>query len=259
MPAPRLSIVTPSYNQGRYIERTIQSVIGQDAAPLEYIIVDGASTDTTPEVLARYATHPRLARIVCEKDRGQSDALAKGFALCTAPILGWINSDDLLARGALGIVLSAFAAHPEADVVVGRVRAINSRDEDLGMLARTEMSAQDWSRTTMAIQQPCTFFRAEAYQRVGGINSSIHHVMDYDLFMRFALAGCVFNYVPEVLAHFRFHNDSKTVGTPWKLWREELAVFRHYGGRPFSPFYYWKAREILSFLIKRKLLNRRRY
>jgi len=254
-----ISIVTPSYNQGRFIEQTIQSVISQDIGCAEYIIMDGASTDETPGVLGRYAAHPRVTRVICQKDRGQADALVKGFALCTSPILGWINSDDLLAPGALKEVVSTFAEHPEVDVVVGRVCSINSRGEDMGLLPRAEMSVRDWRRTTMSIQQPCTFFRAEAYRRVGGIDPGIHHVMDYDLFMRIALAGGVFHYLPDVLAHFRFHADSKTVGTPWKLWREEWIVFRRNGGRPFSAFYYWKSREILSCIIKRKLLKIRHF
>lgn len=256
---PTVSVVTPSYNQGRFVERTIRSVIEQDVQALEYVIVDGASSDETREILCRYAGHPRIAKIVCEPDRGQTDALVKGFDCCHGAILGWLNSDDLLEAGALTSVCAAFAAHPEADVVVGRLRFVNSRGEDLGLAPRKEMTPRDWRHTTMAIGQQCTFFKATAFRRVGGLDPSIHHVMDYDLFMRLALAGCVFHYIPDVLASFRLHDASKTIGTPWKLWREEWTVFRRHGGRPWSAFYYWKGREILSFLVKRKLLRLRRY
>ena len=256
---PTISLVTPSYNQGAYIEATLRSIIEQDIEGLEYIVVDGASTDDTPAILDRYADHPRIARLIREPDRGQTDALIKGFAACTAPILGWLNSDDLLEPGALKAVCAAFQEHPEADVVSGRLRFINSRGEDLGLAPRNEMSARDWLRAPMAISQPCTFYRAAAFHRVGGLDPSIHHVMDYDLFMRLALDGSVFHYIPDTLASFRMHDASKTIGTPWKLWREEQVVFRRHGGRPFTPFYYWKSREFLSFCIKRKLLKLRRY
>ncbi len=257
--APLISIVTPSYNQGVYIEQTVRSVIDQAGENLEYVVVDGGSTDHTKDVLARLEGHPRVSRIISEPDRGQTDALIKGFAACTGDVFGWLNSDDLLTPGALETVCAAFREHPDADVVCGRIRFINSRGEDLGLAPRTPMRAHDWLRTTMAISQQCTFFRAAAYRRVGGLDPTIHHVMDYDLFMRLALQGCAFHYIPETLALFRLHDTSKTIGTPWKLWREELRVFRRHGGHPFSPFYYWKAREVLSFFIKRKLLKLRRY
>lgn len=256
---PVISIVTPSYNQGAYLEQTIQSVIGQDYEALEYQVVDGGSTDDTPAILARYQGHPRVRRIVSEPDDGQTDALIKGFDHCRGQVLGWLNSDDLLEAGALSRVARVFREDPSADVVVGRLRFINPEGREIRIAPRQEMDARDWLRTTMAIGQQCTFFSSAAYRRVGGLDRSIHHVMDYDLFMRMALAGCRFVYIPDVLASFRFHDVSKTIGTPWKLWREELTVFRRHGGRPFSPFYYWKAREIVGFFVRQVILRRRRY
>ena len=256
---PDISIVTPSFNQGAYIEKTIRSVIDQDYEHLDYVIMDGASTDGTCDILKIFQWHPRVRHIVSEPDRGQTDALIKGFALSRGEILGWLNSDDLLEPGALKVVARTFLMFPDADVVVGMLRFNDPDGREIRVAPRKEMTVNDWRTTTMAIGQQCTFFRASVFQRLGGLNPSIHHVMDYDLFMRMAVAGYKFVYIPDLLASFRFHPDSKTIGTPWKLWREEFKVFRRHGGRLFSSFYYWKLREIVAFFIRQKLLRRRRY
>jgi glycosyltransferase involved in cell wall biosynthesis len=257
-PGPWLSLVTPSFNQGRYLAATLRSVLDQDYDRFEYVVVDGASTDDTVGILDRYAAHPRLTCLIREPDRGQTDALLKGFACCTGEVLGWLNSDDLLEPGALRAVAEAFRAAPEAAVVTGNLRFIDGQGRGLGSARRRRMSPRDWLTTPMAIYQPSTFFKADAYRSVGGLDPAIRHCMDYDLFMRLASRGYTFVYIDAVLASFRFHDRSKTVSAPWRLWREELSIFRRHGGRPFSAFYYWKAREIGRFFLARLRLKKPR-
>lgn len=255
---PKISIVTPSYNQGKFIEKTILSIISQNYSNLEYIIVDGASTDKTKQILAKYARHPRIKRIISEHDNGQTDALIKGFKECTGDILGWINSDDLLGENVLATVAQTFRDHPRADVVVGKLEIINSRGKHIKICQRKEMSRRDWLTTTMFIQQPCTFFTKRVYDGVGGLDPKLEYAMDYDLFLKFVLSDKRFYYINDVLASFRLHDSSKTVALPWKQSLENVRVFLKYSRKPLAPFYYFEIKKILAWLIKQKILGRKK-
>lgn len=252
---PKISIVTPSYNQGAYIEKTIKSIISQDYDNLEYIIVDGQSSDNTLKILKKYNRHPRIKKIIIEKDNGQIDALIKGFKLCTGKILGWINSDDLLAPRALASIGKHFNACPNTDVLVGKLELINSRGEHLKIQKRKEMQKKDWLRTTMLIQQPCTFFTSKAYHAVGGLDSTLEYSMDYDLFIKLALRNSRFFFTDQILASFRLHDTSKTVALPWKQLKESTRVFRRYNRNPLAPFYYCQVKGVVIWLIKHRLLG----
>ena len=256
---PKISIITPSYNQGDFVEATIHSIIDQDYENLEYIIVDGASKDKTKEILQKYLGHPSITEIISEKDKGQTDALLKGFRIATGDIFGWINSDDLLAPHALPQVADLYDRDPSIDILVGNLVVIDSAGREVGLWPRKKMTNADWRNLPQAIGQPCTFFTRQAYEKVGGLNSNLEYSMDYDLFMKFGLQNCRFHYVDEILAFFRVHDSSKTMALPYRQWKEEFKVFSQNGGNKVSPFYYWKIRGIISTIIKSKIFRKRKW
>lgn len=211
-PAPDLvtssiSIITPSYNQGAFIERTIQSVLEQDVAGLEYVVIDGGSTDHTIDVLRRYSD--RLEWI-SERDRGHSDGINKGIARTTGEVIGWLNSDDIYYPGALGTVVNFFNDHPAIDVVYGDANHI---DEDDEFIERYPTEPWDLERlkNVCFISQPATFLRRRIVDALGPLDLSLRYCMDYEYWFRLGLHGAHFAYVPELLAATRLHGEAATL------------------------------------------------
>ena len=256
---PLISVITPSYNQGKFIELTIRSVIEQNYKKIEYIIVDGASDDETISVLQKYRNHPRIKNIISEKDKGQTDALIKGFNNTSGDILCWLNSDDMFVPGSLAKIAELFSLDSDIDVIVGNLMVVDSEGKEVGMWPRRFMSNSDWLSLPQAIGQPATFFTRRAFDTVGGLDPQFEYSMDYDLFMRFGIYGLKFRYIDDVLSYFRVHEESKTMMLPYKLWKDEFKVYRQNGGPLFSKFYYWKIRGILSTIIKSKLFRNRKW
>ncbi len=252
---PLISVITTSYNQGKFIEFTIKSVIDQSYQNIEYVIIDGASEDETISVLQKYKYHPRIKKIISEKDQGQTDALIKGFNIASGDILCWLNSDDMFIPGSLDKIAEIFSHNSEIDVIVGNLVVVDREGIEVGMWPRRKMSNLDWLSLPQAIGQPATFFTRRAYDLVGGLDPQFEYSMDYDLFMKFGLYGLKFYYINDVLSYFRVHDESKTMALPHKQWRDEFKVFRKNGGSLFSKFYYWKIRGILSTIIKSKILK----
>jgi glycosyltransferase involved in cell wall biosynthesis len=207
-PWPRISIVTPSYNQGAYLEETIRSVLLQGYPDLQYQVIDGGSTDESLAILQRYASH--LDHWCHEKDGGQSDAINTGLARADGEIFGWLNSDDVYAPGALAKVARAFMGH-DVDWVAGacRWRFPNAPDEVKAAL--TDRPIGEWLES-IRIHQPASLWRLSLHERLGPIDASLHYVMDQDLFLRFLLAGVRPLEVADELALFRVHDNSKTGG-----------------------------------------------
>src|SRR5215510_6127310 len=171
-----ISVVTPSYNQGTFIERTILSVLEQDVAPLEYIVVDGGSKDGTVDILARYA---HTISYVSEPDDGQAAAVNKGLAMTSGAIIGWLNSDDVYYRGALAAVRTYFAAHPEVDVLYGNADHIDEHDRILELYP-----CEPWDpvrlRDVCYLCQPAVFFRRRVVERFGPLDARLVFCMDYE-------------------------------------------------------------------------------
>jgi glycosyltransferase involved in cell wall biosynthesis len=214
---PRISIVTPSFNQGAYVEETLLSVLHQGYPNVEHIVVDGGSTDDTPAILDRY--RQRLAYVISEPDNGQSHAINKGMARATGEILTWLNSDDMLAPGALASIALAFDTH-EADMIAGVCRLY--RDGRLeaqhitacadGPLPLEDLLDLDhgWNAGQF-FYQPEVMFTRELWLRAGGyVNDWLHYSMDYELWLRFAEAGARLHVIGRPVAWFRLHRQQKT-------------------------------------------------
>ncbi|MFW5700742.1 MAG: glycosyltransferase family 2 protein [Cyclobacteriaceae bacterium] len=213
-----ITIITPSFNQGHYLEQTIDSVLSQNYPNLEYIIIDGGSTDQSVEIIKKYEKH--LAYWVSEPDKGQSEAINKGLRRASGEIVNWINSDDYYEPDALRTVAAAFEDE-QVNVVCGRGKIItedgifirHSRGTDVyeGNLAKTI----GWAR----MDQPETFFRKSALNRIGLLSENLHYLMDRDLWLRylflFGLDGV--KKISDVLINFRLHESSKTVSQKEKF------------------------------------------
>lgn len=206
---PRITVVTPSYNQGQFLEETLRSVLDQNYPNLELIVIDGGSTDNSVEIIRRYA--PRLAYWVSERDKGQSEAINKGFARATGDILTWLNSDDCLCPGSLVAVAEFFQQHPEFGAVIGDQEVIDGAGRQVDFKKSVPVGFWLAFHSACAIPQPATIFTRQALAAAGPIDESIRYQMDYDFFLRMLHAGVRFSTLQVPIAKFRLHGDSKTV------------------------------------------------
>lgn len=223
---PRISIVTPSYNQGPYIEATIRSVLDQGYPNLRYIVMDGGSADQTVQILQRYENQLQW---VSQKDDGQADAINRGFARVEGEILGWLNSDDTLAPGALHLAGEYLRDHPKVTLVYGQANFIDPRGKYLGRCAHIEpFNHHRLRHFSDFIVQPAAFFRRSAFEAVGGLDKSLHWSMDYDLWLKLASAGYAMQYIAPVLANYRWFGGNKSaIGGMKRLEEIQRVVERH--------------------------------
>jgi glycosyltransferase involved in cell wall biosynthesis len=225
-PAGRISIVVPVLNGMPWIADAVASVTSQTVAA-ELIILDGGSTDGTVAWLAAHA--PASARVVTGRDRGQADAIAKGLAMASGRILGWLNADDLLEPGALATVLAAFANHPEAPAVSGACVTIDEGGTITGRIdPPPDGSLEGLLGHPRNLAQPATFFTAEAYRQTIGLDLRLEYAMDVDLWLKLARLGSVVLLRDQVLARFRTHGSAKSSRAATAMVREDLRVrWRH--------------------------------
>lgn len=227
---PKISIITPSLNQGKFIERTIVSVLEQNYPNLEYIVVDGGSTDDTLDILRKYENRLRW---ISEKDQGQSDAINKGIKMSDGDILAYLNSDDEYEEGSLFRVADYFLTNPSSMWLVGRCRNI----DETGCEIRRQITAyknfflKHYSYNALLVTnficQPSTFLRRNVFGNIGLFSVSHHRVMDYDYWLRVGKVHTpgIINYD---LSRFRVYQESKTSGDFVASFRQELAVCRKY-------------------------------
>ena len=228
---PLVSIVTPSYNQAHYLESTICSVLSQDYTNIEYIIVDGGSTDGSVEIIRRYSD--RLAWWISEKDRGQTDAINKGFTHAKGEILAWLNSDDTYEKNAVKEAVAFLQEHTEIGMVYGNANFIDENGHMIGRFPAAQTNYKRLRRGYVHIPQQAAFWRADLWKRVGPLDPAFYFAMDYDLWVRLA-ALAPLQYLPRLWANFRLHSGGKTILADYRCWPVMLKVHYRDGGKWFG-------------------------
>ena len=247
---PLVTIITPSYNQGRFIRQTIESVLNQDYPNIEYIIIDGGSTDHTLDIIREY--EGRL-KWISERDEGQSDAINKGFKMAKGEIIAWLNSDDTYESGAVTAAVDCFLENPDVGLAYGDGDII---DEKGNKVKRFE-ATQQFDLWTLIhvwdyIMQPTTFFRREALEKVGYLEKDLYWCMDWDLWIRLATQYKV-AYLNQVLANSREYSETKTSTGGIKRFKELIRLMRKYGNMNYPPGYFLYGSSTLVTLTEKLL------
>jgi len=206
---PKISIVTPSYNQGQYIEQTIQSILNQNYPNLEYIVIDGGSTDNTVEILKKY--DKQITYWVSEKDRGQSHALNKGIEKCTGILFNWLNSDDYLEPGALHKIAQTYL-ETGANIIVGTTKIHNVQSGETSEIITKEFASNAKTISRINFWQPSAYLLLDDVKKVGQVTEEQHYGMDTELYIKILLmkGHKGIKVIPDIVSHYRIHESSKT-------------------------------------------------
>jgi glycosyltransferase involved in cell wall biosynthesis len=244
----KVSIVTPSYNQGQFIQRTLESVASQRGAEIEHVVFDGGSTDDTVEVLKRFGNGIRWTS---EKDKGQTDAVNKGIRATDGDIIGWLNSDDVYYPDAIATVVAFFEANPDVDVVYGMADHIDLNDH-----AFESYPTEPWNfarlKDTCFICQPALFFRRRVVDQHGLLDERLNYCMDYEYWLRLGKAGVKFAYLEKKLAGSRLYAENKTMGSRLKVHGEINDMQKGLFGKVQDRWLWNYAHAALDHRIDRK-------
>jgi len=243
-----VSIVTPSYNQALYLEQTIQSVLEQAYPRIEYIVVDGASTDNSFEIIKKY--NDRLAYWISEKDSGQAEAINKGFARARGEILAWLNSDDYYLPDTVSAVVRCFEENPDVVMAYGDMLAVDGNGQTINLLKYKQLSLEDLL-SFQIIGQPSVFFRRSALEKAGLLDTSFHFMLDHHLWIRLAQEGTIMH-MPQVWSAARYHAQAKNRARAAEFGREAFRVLDWAKAQPGLA-------QALSGLERRALASAHRY
>ncbi|WP_112661792.1 glycosyltransferase [Microvirga flavescens] len=236
----KVSIVTPSYNQGRFLKRTIDSVLNQTYPNIELIVMDGGSTDESVEILKSYGDRIQW---VSEKDKGQTDAINKGLKRTSGQILAYLNSDDTLELDAVETIVRYFNENPDVDLVYGDAHYI---DVDDNVTGRYLTAAYSFDRLVQdcCVCQPATFWRSSVVERFGLFDDTLDYTMDYDYWLRVARGGGSIRHLPVLLANSRLYPETKTMSARGLIYREIFMISKKHAGRVSKSYVqgYWNHR-----------------
>jgi glycosyltransferase involved in cell wall biosynthesis len=230
MTFPKISVITPSYNQGKFIQETIESVLEQCYPNLEYIIIDGGSTDNSVDIIKKY--QDKIQYWVSEKDRGQSDAINKGFKKSTGDIVCWLNSDDILLPNSLHTVASIFQENKDLDLLNGNTVIIDKNSNILTGLFILKQKKWYARHGIYYVNQPAMFWKRNIFKTIGFIKEDYHASMDREFLIRVFEHGFRIGQTQEMLAGFRVHPTAKSQGnsTNWFI-RDKAEMYKLYNGR----------------------------
>ena len=215
-----VSIITPSYNQAAYLEQTILSVLNQDFSRIEYILVDGASTDGSVEIIKKYAG--KFSYWVSEKDRGQADAINKGFTRATGDIVAWLNSDDYYLQGTVSAAVKVFEENPDAVLVYGNMLAVDEHSKTFNTLSYKQLTLEDLL-CFQIIGQPAVFMRRSALNKTSGLNPDFHFLLDHLLWIHIAKQGKILH-VDQTWSAARYHAEAKNRAKAAEFGREAFRI-----------------------------------
>lgn len=250
----KVSIVTPSYNQGQFIKRTLQSIANQRSPDfeLEHVVFDGGSTDDTVNILERFT---RPVRWVSKPDKGQTNAVNMGISITDGEIIGWLNSDDIYYPNAIALVVKYFIEHPDVDVIYGQADHIDVDD-----FAFESYPTEPWDferlKETCFICQPALFFRRRVVVKNGLLDESLNFCMDYEYWLRLGKAGVKIAYLDEKLAGSRLYAENKTLGSRVKVHREINDVMKRLFSRVPDRWIYNYAHAVADSYINRERFPR---
>jgi GT2 family glycosyltransferase len=217
---PLVSIITPSYNQASYLEQTIQSVLEQDYPRIEYLVIDGGSTDNSVEIIKKYADH--LVYWVSEKDSGQAEAINKGLARAKGEILAWLNSDDYYLPNTISAVVKCFEENPDVVMVYGDMLAVDGNGQTINVIKYKQLSLEDLL-CFQIIGQSSVFFRYATLEKTGLLDTSFHFMLDHHLWIRLAQQGRILH-VSQVWSAARYHAEAKNRARAAEFGREAFRV-----------------------------------
>ena len=244
----KISIVTPSLNQAQFLEQTILSVLNQNYPNLEYIIIDGGSTDGSVDIIKKYEKY--LAYWISEKDKGQTNAINKGFKVSSGEILAWLNADDTYLRYTISRVADYFQKYPQIDLIYGNARLINRNSQWIGDFKTIDYDFHIHLFGSSIIPQPAAFWRKKPFYEINILNEKVKMAMDGDLWFRLFLHGCSFGFIDDFLANVRIHKD--TISNRFK--REHFEEAQKVRKNIYRNVYSQSCLEYIWF-IKRLIFN----
>jgi glycosyltransferase involved in cell wall biosynthesis len=215
-----VSIITPSFNQASYLEQTLRSILEQDYSNVEYIVIDGASTDGSVDIVRKYQN--QLTYWASEKDSGQAEAINKGLARASGEIIAWLNSDDYYLPGTISAAVKVFEENPDVVMVYGDMLAVDENGQTINTLKYKQLTLVDLL-CFQIIGQPSVFFRREVYEKIGGLDTTFHFLLDHQYWIRIAQQGKILH-VPQMWAAARYHAEAKNRAKAAEFGREAFRI-----------------------------------